>query len=106
MNRTDTTMQLIWLRSDLRLRDNTALSAAAARGPSVEKFDAEGAFIKHWLPQINAMNKKFLHNPTSLDGLFGAGDYPSMIVNLSTSRERALPAFKNLPSRQGLSPPE
>ena len=34
MNRTDTTMQLIWLRSDLRLHDNTALAAAAARGPT------------------------------------------------------------------------
>ena len=71
-----------------------------------EKFDAEGVFIKHWLPQINTMNKKLLHNPANLDGLFGVRDYPSMIVNLSTSRERALAAFKNLPPRQGLSPPE
>ena len=31
-------MQLIWLRSDLRLLDNTALSAAAARGPTVAVF--------------------------------------------------------------------
>jgi deoxyribodipyrimidine photo-lyase len=38
MNRTDTTMQLIWLRSDLRLHDNTALSAAAARGPCVAVY--------------------------------------------------------------------
>ena len=38
MNRTDTTMQLIWLRSDLRLHDNTALSAAASRGPSVAVY--------------------------------------------------------------------
>src|SRR5689334_16416090 len=38
MNRTDTTMQVIWLRSDLRLHDNTALSAAAARGPSVAVY--------------------------------------------------------------------
>ena len=71
-----------------------------------EKFDTEGVFIKHWLPQINEMNKKDLHNRARLDGLFGVTDYPSPIVNLSTSRERALAAFKNLPSRQGLSPPE
>lgn len=31
-------MQLIWLRSDLRLHDNTALSAAAARGPCVAVY--------------------------------------------------------------------
>ena len=71
-----------------------------------EKFDADGVFIKHWLPQINEMSKKDLHNRARVDGLFGVTDYPSPIVNLSTSRERALAAFKNLPSRQGLSPPE
>jgi deoxyribodipyrimidine photo-lyase len=27
-------MQLIWLRSDLRIDDNTALSAACQRGPT------------------------------------------------------------------------
>lgn len=27
-------MQLIWLRSDLRLNDNTALAAAAAEDPA------------------------------------------------------------------------
>ncbi|WP_422776369.1 deoxyribodipyrimidine photo-lyase [Pseudomonas mediterranea] len=31
-------MQLIWLRSDLRLNDNTALAAAAARGPCVAVY--------------------------------------------------------------------
>lgn len=31
-------MQLIWLRSDLRLHDNTALASAAARGPCVAVY--------------------------------------------------------------------
>ena len=31
-------MQLIWLRSDLRQHDNTALAAAAARGPTVAVY--------------------------------------------------------------------
>ena len=31
-------MQLIWLRSDLRLHDNTALSAAAQRGAAVAVY--------------------------------------------------------------------
>lgn len=64
-----------------------------------EKFDAEGVFIKHWLPQLAGLNKKDVHNPANLGGLFGVVDYPSPIVNLSTSRQRALAAFKNLPSR-------
>lgn len=65
-----------------------------------EKFDTEGLFIKQWVPELNGLNKKEVHNPADLGGLFGVADYPSPIVNLSTSRQRALAAFKNLPSRQ------
>jgi deoxyribodipyrimidine photo-lyase len=65
-----------------------------------EKFDAQGLFIKHWLPELAAMNKKDIHNPAAMGGLFGAADYPRPMVNLNQSRERALAAFKNLPSRQ------
>ena len=65
-----------------------------------EKFDPEGLFIKHWLPELAGLSKKDVHNPASLGGLFGVVDYPSPIVDLSASRTRALTAFKNLPSRQ------
>ncbi|MCP1497878.1 deoxyribodipyrimidine photo-lyase [Pseudomonas migulae] len=65
-----------------------------------EKFDSEGLFIKHWLPELASLDKKDVHNPANLGGLFGVAGYPSPIVNLSTSRARALAAFKNLPSRQ------
>ncbi|EJM66856.1 deoxyribodipyrimidine photolyase [Pseudomonas sp. GM49] len=65
-----------------------------------EKFDPEGVFIKQWLPELAGLNKKQVHNPANLGGLFGGVDYPSPIVDLSTSRTRALAAFKNLPSRQ------
>ena len=66
-----------------------------------EKFDAEGVFIKHWLPELAGLNKKEVHNPASLGGLFGVADYPPPIVDLHASRTRALAAFKNLPQRQG-----
>ncbi|NUU37042.1 deoxyribodipyrimidine photo-lyase [Pseudomonas sp. C2B4] len=65
-----------------------------------EKFDAEGLFIKHWLPELAGLNKKEVHNPANLGGLFGVADYPSPIVDLHASRARALAAFKNLPPRQ------
>ena len=65
-----------------------------------EKFDADGLFIKHWLPELAGLDKKQVHNPANVGGLFGVADYPSPIVNLSTSRERALAAFKNLPPRE------
>ncbi|UZE22852.1 deoxyribodipyrimidine photo-lyase [Pseudomonas sp. B21-056] len=65
-----------------------------------EKFDREGLFIKRWLPELNDLDRQQVHNPISLDGLFGATDYPAPIVNLDQSRERALAAFRNLSARQ------
>lgn len=65
-----------------------------------ERFDPEGRFIKHWLPELANLNKKEVHNPVCAGGLFGVADYPTPIVDLKKSRERALSAFKNLPSRQ------
>ena len=67
-----------------------------------ERFDPEGRFIKHWLPELAALNKKEVHNPASAGGLFGVADYPAPIVDVKQSRERALSAFKSLPSRQML----
>src|SRR5689334_12595551 len=48
MNRVDSKKQLIWLRSDLRLHDNTALSAAAARGPCMAvDLLSPGQWLEH-----------------------------------------------------------
>ena len=66
------------------------------------RFDPEGLFIKHWLPELSGLNKKEVHNPALVGGLFGGVDYPAPMVNLSQSRDRALSAFKHLPSRQML----
>ncbi|MGZ0715082.1 deoxyribodipyrimidine photo-lyase [Pseudomonas palleroniana] len=65
-----------------------------------EKFDGEGVFIKRWLPELAALNKKQVHNPESVGGLFGVVDYPRPMVDLKHSRERALAAFRSLPQRQ------
>ena len=64
-----------------------------------QRFDSQGAFIKHWLPELAGLNAKDIHNPAAMGGLFGVADYPPPMVDLSMSRERALAAFKNLPSR-------
>jgi deoxyribodipyrimidine photo-lyase len=65
-----------------------------------EKFDPEGLFLKRWLPELANLNKKAVHNPAAAGGLFGAADYPPPIVDLSSSRARALAAFRALPHRQ------
>ena len=65
------------------------------------KFDPEGRFIRHWLPELVGLNNKDTHNPYSLalngGGLFGFADYPRPMVDLARSRTRALDAFKALP---------
>ncbi|AUG04189.1 deoxyribodipyrimidine photo-lyase [Pseudomonas sp. 09C 129] len=64
-----------------------------------QRFDSQGTFIKHWLPELAGLSEKDIHNPAAMGGLFGVADYPPPMVDLSMSRERALAAFKNLPSR-------
>lgn len=59
-------MQLIWLRSDLRLHDNTALAAAAAQGPCVAVYltspeqwrahDEAPCKIDFWLRNLGALS--------------------------------------------------
>ena len=60
-------MRLIWLRSDLRLRDNTALAAAAAQGPCVAVYltspkqwrahDDAPCKIDFWLRNLGALSE-------------------------------------------------
>ncbi len=60
------------------------------------RFDADGDFIRHWLPELSPLNTRDLHNPSALSGLFRPENYPVPMVDLSQSRARALAAFKNL----------
>lgn len=59
-----------------------------------EKFDPQGAFIKHWLPELATLSAKEIHNPSPISRK--ALNYPEQIVNLQSSRVRAIEAFKNL----------
>ncbi|MCD8566291.1 MAG: deoxyribodipyrimidine photo-lyase [Burkholderiaceae bacterium] len=59
-----------------------------------EKFDPDGRFIRHWLPQLAALDKKSIHNPSQAQR--EALGYPSMLVDLKSSRQRAIDAFKGI----------
>lgn len=59
-----------------------------------EKFDPEGVFIRQWLPQLAALDNKSIHNPS--DAQRQACGYPPMLVDLKSSRLRAIEAFKGL----------
>lgn len=68
-----------------------------------EKFDADGAYVRRWVPELKALPKKFLHAPwTAPDGVLATAgvklgeSYPAPIVDHKAARERALAAFKTL----------
>lgn len=65
-----------------------------------QKFDPDGHFIRHWLPELASLNKRDIHDPAALGGLLAPSGYPRPIVDLSRSRERALSAFKDLNARE------
>ena len=68
-----------------------------------EKFDPDGEYIRHYLPELKNLPTRYLFSPweapTSI--LANAGvelgvNYPNPIVDLSLSREQALAAFASL----------
>ena len=59
-----------------------------------QKFDPDGAFIKHWLPELDSLSTKEIHDPTPASR--AARKYPNQIVDLRSSRVRAIEAFSSL----------
>ncbi|GAA4825324.1 deoxyribodipyrimidine photo-lyase [Algivirga pacifica] len=61
--------------------------------------DAEGRFIKKWVPELSRTPKEYLHEPwrmTSLDALFQGmknKSYPDPIIDLETTGKRARKKF-------------
>ncbi|MBS7661897.1 deoxyribodipyrimidine photo-lyase [Pseudomonas lalucatii] len=65
------------------------------------RFDPQGRFIRHWLPELAGLDDKAIHEPSAArGGLFDEPDYPRPLVDLRLSRERALAAFRQLPQNQ------
>ncbi|WP_295716976.1 FAD-binding domain-containing protein [uncultured Halovibrio sp.] len=56
-----------------------------------ERFDPEGTFIRHWVPEIAHLQGKKLFNPNGT-----VAGYPAPIVDLKQSRQRAIERFKAL----------
>lgn len=54
------------------------------------RFDAQGAFLRHWLPELRDLDAAAIHDP----GLLCPDNYPSPMIDLGFGRERALNAFK------------
>ena len=66
-----------------------------------KKFDPDGEYIAHWVPELAKLPPKFRHEPWKLKETesilyhFKLGrDYPERIVDRSISRERTLAAYQ------------
>ena len=62
-----------------------------------EKFDADGAYVRHYVPELARMPDKFLHAPwlapplvLAQAGVQLGATYPSPLVDLAAGRARAL----------------
>lgn len=65
-----------------------------------ERFDPEGVYVRHWVPELASLPAAYLHKPWEAPApvLRAAGvrlgeTYPWPLVDLKSSRERALAAF-------------
>ena len=59
-----------------------------------QRFDPAGQFIRHWLPELSRLSDRDIHDP-SLSSRESLG-YPQQLVDLKSSRLRAIEAFSSL----------
>ncbi len=57
-----------------------------------KKFDKDGDYIRHWIPELNNVPKKYIHEPWKMDA--PPTNYPAPIVDHKFARKRTLEAFK------------
>jgi deoxyribodipyrimidine photo-lyase len=68
-----------------------------------EKFDKDGTYVKHWVPELKNVPSKFIHRPWEMDdetqksiNIKIGKDYPLPIVDHAKAREQALKAFDKI----------
>ncbi len=63
-----------------------------------KKFDADGAYVKRWVPELAALPLDTLHEPWAADagGLMATGSYPLPLVDHAQARGRALAALSSI----------
>ena len=76
-----------------------------------EKFDKEGEYTRHWVPELAQLPNKFLHKPWEAPeltlraaGISLGETYPHPIVDHKTARESALAAYATLKSAPAIAP--
>lgn len=71
-----------------------------------QKFDPDGSYTRHYVPELKMVPQKYLFNPWQappqvlLDSKVKLGEnYPMPIVDLKASRQRALEAYQRIKNR-------
>ncbi|MEM8534169.1 MAG: deoxyribodipyrimidine photo-lyase [Chloroflexota bacterium] len=66
-----------------------------------EKFDPQGEYIRHYIPELQNVSTKFIHEPWKMPkdiqnkvGIQLGRDYPMPLVDHATQRQRALEMYK------------
>lgn len=60
-----------------------------------QKFDADGDYIRRWVPELAHLDAKIIHDPYAKNTNLKL-DYPRPIVDLKSSRIRAIETFKGI----------
>lgn len=62
-----------------------------------ERFDADGDYVRQWVPELDTVPKRYIHKPWEMDEAARRGiDYPEPLVDLKQTRQRALDAFAEI----------
>lgn len=71
-----------------------------------QKFDPDGEYTRHYVPELKALPQKYLFSPWEAPqqvlkeaGITLGEDYPTPIVEVKPSRERALEAFQSIKNK-------
>ncbi len=65
-----------------------------------KRFDTDGVFIKRYCPELSDVTPSALHDAKKLQKEIADRklDYPTFVVDYKEGRERALAAFKSIPT--------
>jgi deoxyribodipyrimidine photo-lyase len=64
-----------------------------------QKFDPDGVYIRHWVPELSKLKSKSIHAPweeVDSEGIYSSTNYPKPLINHHESRLKALNYYKQL----------
>jgi deoxyribodipyrimidine photo-lyase len=66
-----------------------------------KKFDPQGAYVRHWVPELSSVPDAFIHIPWQMStdmqvqvGCVIGKTYPAPIVDHAMARQRVLAAYR------------